>query len=107
MITPQIPRTGLVVTIPENTRESFLRICKSKQITPEHAASLMIYSACRSLDELPPSTGTDLLADLEFSKGMKQQAMKRLDQLIGVAERVILDSQGINRALRNRNFNEK
>jgi len=90
--------------VPETVRDTFLRICSEKGLSPEQAAAVMVYSACRNLEETPPHKGTDLLTDLNFARGLMEQNAARLDKLLGVAEKVVLDSQGIHAALRNRAF---
>ena len=107
MTNPILPVNNTVgVVIPDSCRDTFLRVCSLKGITPEHAASLMIYSACRALEEVPFQKDTELLADLDFSRSVRAQTINRVDNLLGIAEKTLLDAKGIQQALRNRSFGD-
>jgi len=104
MSVPHIPPSGITISVPESVREVFLKACVDKGLTPEKAAALMVYSCCRALEMSPPDKDTDLLTDLEFARGIKNQTMDRLDKVVALAEKTLLDVNGIYQGLRNRTF---
>ena len=94
----------VTVAVPEQCREILAHLRLSKGLDPEKAASLMIYFACRLLEECPPQKDAELLADLDFAKGMRSRTVRRADEILGHAEKVLLESQGLHRGLRNRSL---
>jgi len=97
----------LTITVPELTKTTLLRVTALKGITAENAALLMVQFACRMLEDGGLKSDTDLASDLDFSAAFRTQAMKRTDQLLGVAEQVLLQSQAVHRGLRNRSFSDQ
>lgn len=94
----------LIITVPERSRLMLERVSANKGVTTQRAASDMVYFASRLLEEGSLQKGSDLIADLDFSRASRAQVMRRADQLLGVAEKVSLETQGLQRALRNRFF---
>jgi hypothetical protein len=66
----------------------------------------MVNFCCRLMEEGALQKGTELIADLDFAKASRVQTIRRVDQILGVAEKVLLESQGLQRGLRNRAFGE-
>ena len=94
------------VSIPEPTRLTLARVMALKGITPESAATQMVQFACRILEDGGLQKDSDLATDLDFSAAFRTRTLKRTDQLLGVAEKILLESQGLHRGLRNRSFSD-
>lgn len=92
------------VEVPVSVQETFQRVSKSKDLTHGTTAAIMIAFCCRLLEELPMNKADSLSIELDFARSIRTQNQKRADQLLGVAEKVLLESQGIQRGVRNRAF---
>jgi hypothetical protein len=92
--------------ITEQSRATLKRVATVKGITAESAGSVMVNFCCRLMEEGALQKGTELIADLDFAKAYRVQTIRRADQILGVAEKVLLESQGLQRGLRNRAFGE-
>jgi hypothetical protein len=92
----------VLVTIPGNLQQFLDQVCKAKGLTREQAASLMVFFACRLLQESPMQPDADFLVELDFARAFRLQTGRRADQLLGLEDRLLLDSQGVHRAQRNR-----
>ena len=94
----------LTIAVSEDARAMLDRVAAIKGVTPQTAAAEMVRFAGRLLEEGALQKGTELVADLDFARASRTQVMRRADQLLGVAEKVNLEAQGLQRALRNRFF---
>ena len=99
--------SAFTVAVPESAARTMTAICKKKGMSQEQVGAVMIYFCCRLLEDGGVQANMDLLADLDFGKGLRQQTERRLDQLLAVAEKTLLDSQGLQRALRSRLIQEE
>lgn len=90
------------VTVPETCRDFFAHLCKTKNLSPDQAAELMVYFSCRMLEESPLNQGTDLYFELGFAKGLRDKTLERLDALSSVGEKALIESLAITRALLER-----
>lgn len=88
--------------VPASARDTFQRVLKSRKITAGTAAAQMIAFCCQLLEETPMNKADTLPAELEFNHAIRGQTHKRADPLLGVAEKVLLESRAIQGALRNR-----
>ena len=100
--TTATPPREVTIAIPESCQAVLKTVCSTKRIPPEVAAATMVYFACRLLEEAPLNAKSDLLTELDFARGLRMNTEQRADQLLGLVERVLLDSQGVHRAVRNR-----
>lgn len=96
--------TPIEVEVPASAHDTLRRVCASKGITPSTAAAIMVAFCCRLLEETPMNEADTLPAELDFNRHIRTQNQKRADQLLGVAEKVLLEAQGIHRGMRNRSF---
>lgn len=94
----------VTVILTERSRETLAHLCESKNLTPGAAASIIVNATCRLLEETPREKGADLATEVDFARAFIRQILRRLDQALGVAEKILLDSQALHRGLRNRPF---
>lgn len=92
---------SLVVTVPEQSRSTLVSIAETKHLSPDRVAAIMIQFACRIMAEQSFRKGSDLATDLDLAKSSRMHANRRVEQLQGVTEKVILESQVILQSLRN------
>ena len=104
--TPQTAAPDQVLlTVPGSIQEFLEHLCKAKGVSREQAIATMLYFSCRLLQENPMQPGVDLFTEIDFARGVRLQTCRRADQLMTLVERLLLDSQGIQRAMRNRTIN--
>jgi hypothetical protein len=96
----------IAVSLDERFAMTLAQVAASKGLTLEQAATQMIGFACRLLEDSPTQTGVDLASELDFARGFRGQVLRRADQLLSVGEKLLLDSQGLQLALRNRAISE-
>jgi len=84
---------------------SLALIAKLKGISEAQAALLMIEYGCELLDAGKLHSDQDLKSDLDFSREYRVNIERHLDEVISLAEKTLLDSQGIQKGLQSRLFN--
>ena len=98
--------TPLPINLSDKAMESLVLISQKKGLTPEQAAALIVQFGCRMLEDGSLNDEATLMDDLDLCRDLRRKMEARLDELLPLAEKALLDAVGLQRSMRNKVFSE-